>query len=41
MSEPTIAERLDASQNGEQFGAVVMDIFSALEKMMWQEDDDE
>jgi hypothetical protein len=42
VSEPkTVAELLDAAQDGEQFGAVVMDIFAALEKLKWKEQDDD
>jgi len=33
MTDPkTVAEKLDAAQNGEQFGAVLSDLFRALEK---------
>lgn len=33
MNDPkTIAEKLDAAQDGQQFGAVLNQLFSALEK---------
>jgi hypothetical protein len=35
VTEPkTVAEQLDAAQTGEEFGAVVMGLFTALEKAM-------
>lgn len=30
----TLAERLDAAQDGDQFGAVLMGLFGSLEKQM-------
>ena len=38
VTEPkTVAEQLDAAQTGEEFGAVVMGLFTALEKAMEDE----
>jgi len=36
----TIAEQLDAAENGQQFGAVLQGLFGALERAMDQEVDD-
>lgn len=35
----TLAEQLDAAQTGKEFGAVIMGLFGALEKL--KESDDE
>ena len=37
----TIAEQLDAAENGQQFGAVLQGLFGALEKAMERDDDDD
>lgn len=34
----TFPERLDAAENGEQFAAVIMGLFSALEQAMEDEE---
>jgi hypothetical protein len=34
----TVAERLDAARNGEEFGEVINRVFAALEKAMREED---
>lgn len=41
MSEPkkTIPEQLDAARNGEEFGRVLMDLFSALDEARAETDD--
>lgn len=43
MTEPkkTIAEQLDAAENGEQFGRVLTGFFAALDKARWEQEDDE
>lgn len=35
----TIPEMLDAAQTGEEFGAVLMDVFAALDKARWGDDE--
>lgn len=41
MSDPkTIAEKLDAAQDGEQFGAVLKQLFHALERARDELDED-
>ena len=37
----TIAEQLDAAENGQQFGAVLQGLFGALEKAINEEDTDD
>ena len=33
MAEPkTVAEKLDAAKNGEEFGLVILELFAALDK---------
>ena len=43
MDKPkrTLAEALDAAQDGEQFGRVIMGLFSALEEAMDAEREEE
>ena len=39
MTEPkTIAEQLDAAQNGEQFSNAILGLFTTLEKMINEDD---
>lgn len=42
MTAPrTIVEQLDAASNGQEFGAAINGLFSALETLMAREDDDD
>jgi len=34
-------DRLDAAKNGDEFGKVVNDLFSYIEKLAWEEKDSE
>ena len=38
MTEPTFAERLNAAQDGKEFGAVLNDLFAYLDNARDQED---
>jgi hypothetical protein len=35
----TVAEQLDAAQNGDEFGGVILGFFAALDKARWAEED--
>ena len=42
MSEPkTVAEQLDAAQDGAEFGRVLNGFFAALDKARWESEDDD
>jgi hypothetical protein len=35
----TVAEQLDAAQNGEEFSGAILGFFTALDKARWAEED--